>query len=255
MAVDLSVNLNKIALLRNSREGEFPNLLEFGRRCLSLGASGLTVHPRPDQRHIRSGDILPLAALLKEYPGREFNIEGNPFASAQGSYPGFLNLVMEARPHQCTLVPDGNDQLTSDHGFDLRKDGEKLSPILKQLRQKNIRTSLFMDPDPAQIALAKNIGADRIELYTGPYAWAVTNNDPHLDAIVDRYYQAAKYAGEIGLGVNAGHDLNLANLPRFVNAPYLLEVSIGHALTVDALSIGWDKAITSYLDICQSVNP
>lgn len=249
MAIHLSVNLNKIALLRNSREGNFPDVLEFGRRCLELGAHGLTVHPRPDQRHIRVSDILPLADLVNKFPDREFNMEGNPFSSAEGDYPGFLDLVDKARPDQCTLVPDSTHQLTSDHGFDLHKDGDKLKPILRNLRRHNIRSSLFMDPVPEQIRLAKAVGADRIELYTGPYAAAFLNQDPQLDSLLEKFHQAAELATEIGLGVNAGHDLNLKNLPRFRTIPGLLEVSIGHGLTVDALKMGWDETLGAYLSV------
>ncbi len=254
MAVHLSVNLNKIALLRNSREGNFPDPLSFGRRCLELGAAGLTVHPRPDQRHIRASDVLPIAELVAEFPKREFNMEGNPFAPAHDSYPGFLHLVEIARPHQCTLVPDSNDQLTSDHGFDLHRDGDKLVLILDNLRRHKIRSSLFMDPIPEQIRLAKEIGADRIELYTGPYAAACLNNDERLNEVFQHFFDAAKLATELGLGVNAGHDLNQHNLPRFCTVPGLLEVSIGHALTVDALENGWDQTVTAYLHICNSAS-
>lgn len=251
MAVALSVNLNKIALLRNSREGNFPNVLDFAERCLKLGVDGITVHPRPDQRHIRASDALPLSTLVKTFPGAEFNIEGNPFADALGSYPGFLALVESAQPHQCTLVPDSNEQLTSDHGFDLNKDGERLTPIIQRLKALSIRTSLFMDPIPEQIQLAKDIGADRIELYTGPYALAFANQSSKLDAIFQQFSDAAQFASEIGLGINAGHDLNLNNLPQFCRLPNLLEVSIGHALTIDALHLGWDATVKAYLDICQ----
>lgn len=197
MAFVLSVNLNKIALLRNSREGNYPDPLYFGRRCLEIGAGGLTVHPRPDQRHIRASDTQAIAALVKEFPHCEYNMEGNPFAPALDSYPGFLQLVEQAQPHQCTLVPDNNMQLTSDHGFDLELDGEKLIPILNRLKQQNIRTCLFMDPNIKQVQMAKDIGADRIELYTGPYALACRNESPDLDNIFDQYYQAAAYAKKL----------------------------------------------------------
>lgn len=251
MAVALSVNLNKIALLRNSRAGNFPDVLAFARRGLELGVNGITVHPRPDQRHIRAADSAPLATLVKQYPRAEFNIEGNPFAESLGDYPGFIPLVKSVKPHQCTLVPDTNDQLTSDHGFDLHRDGDRLLPILQDLCVDNIRTSLFMDPDIEQIRLAKEVGADRIELYTGPYAAAYLEKSTQLDEIFAQFEQAAIYAQSIGLGVNAGHDLNLHNLPRFASIPGLLEVSIGHALTIDALSKGWDTTIQAYLAICQ----
>ena len=253
MAIHLSVNLNKVALLRNSRAGNFPDVLAFGRRCLQLGVDGLTVHPRPDQRHIRASDVMPIAQLVREFSGREFNMEGNPFAPPNKNYPGFLTLAELAKPHQCTLVPDNNDQLTSDHGFDLYRDGDRLQPVLENLRRNDIRSSLFMDPIPAQIQLAKDIGADRIELYTGPYAAAVLTDDPKVDQIFAQFAAAANLAMTLGLGVNAGHDLNLENLPRFARIPSLLEVSIGHALTVDALTLGWDKAVSEYLAVCHSV--
>lgn len=251
MTVALSVNLNKVALIRNSREGNYPSVRKFGELCLEVGAAGLTVHPRPDQRHIRPQDLYDLSELLKGYPDREFNIEGNPFAEAMDSYPGFMELVRAVKPHQCTLVPDTTTQLTSDHGFDLTRDGQRLVPIIDELKSLGIRVSLFMDPDLEQITLAQQIGADRIELYTGPYAEAHLNNDPALDEIFESYRAAAEHATKIGLGVNAGHDLNLANLPRFCQVPGLLEVSIGHALTVDALKMGMSAAITAYLDICR----
>src|SRR5690606_33001833 len=160
-------------------------------------------------------DIDGSAELRAVYPDRKFNVEGNPFAGPLGSYPGFMELVRKIKPHQCTLVPDTTSQLTSDHGFDLRKDGERLKPIIDELKSLGIRISLFMDPDLEQITLAQQVGADRIELYTGPYAEAHLNNDPQLDEIFESYRAAAEHATQLGLGVNAGHDLNLANLPRF----------------------------------------
>ncbi|MCK9469390.1 MAG: pyridoxine 5'-phosphate synthase [Porticoccaceae bacterium] len=243
--IDLSVNLNKIALIRNSREGDYPSVLAFAETCIAAGCDGITVHPRPDQRHIRPSDVRALAALIERHPQLEFNIEGNPFASPQGSYPGLLALVEETKPHQCTLVPDSNNQLTSDHGFDLTRSGAELEPIIRQLQAWGVRISLFMDPDLEQIRLAKAIGADRIELYTGPYAAAWDQPDT-LEALHERYRQAAQLAVDIGLGVNAGHDLNLDNLTRFATIPGLLEVSIGHALTVDALRLGMDSAVRAY---------
>lgn len=251
----LSVNLNKIALIRNSREGEYPSVVRFAETCLAAGADGITVHPRPDQRHIRPSDVRNLCALVSRHPGIEFNIEGNPFAESQSGYPGFMALVEENRPHQCTLVPDSNDQLTSDHGFDLSLQAEKLQPIIDQLHQWGCRVSLFMDPDPRQIELAATIGADRIELYTGPYAEAHQQRLESLPNWLARYQEAATCAVDSGLGVNAGHDLNLSNLPRFLQCGDILEVSIGHALTVDALTMGMSEAIKRYKKICtQSVD-
>lgn len=247
----LSVNLNKIALLRNSREGNYPDLLAHGRLCLETEADGLTVHPRPDQRHIRASDIGPLAQLVAEYPETEFNIEGNPFAGNQGSYPGFMTLVNEHRPHQCTLVPDSDEQLTSDHGFDLKQSAQKLTPIVRLLKDWGVRVSLFMDPDIEQIERASDLGVDRIELYTGPYAWAHKNRSADLEPILERYQSAAMRAHELSLGINAGHDLNLENLAQFRTIPNLQEVSIGHALTVDSLAMGMTAAVRAYLAICR----
>lgn len=251
MTIALSINLNKIALIRNSREGDFPSVTEFGRLGLDAGAQGLTVHPRPDQRHIRASDVAEIAGVVKSYPGTEFNIEGNPFAGSQGSYPGLLALVEAVRPHQCTLVPDTDSQLTSDHGFDLTQSGARLSPIIEQLHAWGVRVSLFMDPDLEQISLAKQLGADRIELYTGPYAWAYTKDATEADRLFLTYSAAAEHAASLGLGVNAGHDLNLENMQQFRQLPHLSEVSIGHALTVDALKMGFEPAVKAYLELCQ----
>ena len=254
----LSVNLNKIALLRNSRESEYPSVIEFGRLAIEAGADGLTVHPRPDQRHIRVDDLKPLSQYIRSQPGTEFNIEGNPFAQPYNSihhndYPGLLPLIDIIRPHQATLVPDSNDQLTSDHGFNLEKDGDRLLPILETLRAWQIRSSLFMDPDLKQIELASKIGADRIELYTGPYALAHKTSPSAAAASLDRYRSAVEYALEIGLGVNAGHDLNRQNLPDFLTIGPIAEVSIGHALTVDALLSGYKQTILDYSSCCKQV--
>ncbi|TCO76138.1 pyridoxine 5'-phosphate synthase [Chromatocurvus halotolerans] len=244
----LSVNLNKIALIRNSRDTRSPDIPEHARICIEAGADGITVHPRPDQRHIRVGDCHDLAAMLTV----EFNMEGNPFAGPRrsdrpgvGDYPGFMPLVRELRPTQATLVPDGDNQLTSDHGFDLRRDGERVAGIVAELRSLGVRSSLFMDPDPDQIRLAADTGADRIELYTEGYAKAVAS---HTDAagVLEQYRKAAALAVELGLGVNAGHDLNLHNLPAFATIPGLLEVSIGHAFTVDALQLGLVETVKAY---------
>ncbi|GAA5316795.1 MAG: pyridoxine 5'-phosphate synthase [Candidatus Pelagadaptatus aseana] len=248
----LSVNLNKIALLRNSREGSYPDVVAHARTCIAAGADGITIHPRPDQRHIRVGDVVDLHQMLQSEATIEFNIEGNPFAGAMGSYPGFMELVEQNIPEQCTLVPDSNDQLTSDHGFDLTQSGDRLLPIIEKLQSLGCRISLFMDPDIEQIKLAKDIGADRIELYTGPYAEAYKNQSPELEGIFQSYYEAAVAAQEIGLGLNAGHDLNLDNLPKFREIPNLLEVSIGHALTVDSIAMGMSTAVARYKNICIS---
>lgn len=246
----LSVNLNKIALIRNSRPGNFPNVVVHGEKCINAGADGLTVHPRPDQRHIRPRDVYELSELVGSYAGVEFNIEGNPYAESIGGFPGFLKLVKDVRPHQCTLVPDSNDQLTSDHGFDLKIAGSKLQPLIKELQNLGVRVSLFMDPDPEQISRAKEIGADRIELYTGPYAEHFKSQDEQFLKLFESYMAAAIHAKSIGIGLNAGHDLNLENLAYFRQVPDLLEVSIGHALTVDALEMGLVSAVSAYKKIC-----
>lgn len=249
----LSVNLNKIALLRNSREGNFPDVVQFGEMAIKAGADGLTVHPRPDQRHIHPDDARKLAILVREYqptiPHLEFNIEGNPFAPAKGSYPGLIPLIEETLPDQATLVPDNDEQLTSDHGFDLFTDGERLKPLIEQLKSLGVRACLFMDPDIAQIEKAKELGIDRIELYTGPYAFDFTTEKSK--STLARYHKAAVYAHDIGLGVNAGHDLSLENLRDFLTIPNIAEVSIGHVLTVDALLMGYEKAIKTYSNICK----
>ena len=246
--IALSVNLNKIALIRNSRDTRIPDIPAHARLCIDAGADGITVHPRPDQRHIRAQDCFDLAAMLTV----EFNIEGNPFTGPRASdrqgvtdYPGFMALVKAIRPAQCTLVPDGDSQLTSDHGFDITRDGDRLAPLVQELQALGIRTSLFMDPDPGQIRLAAQLGADRIELYTERYARAF-EGEGDLEAVYAQFREAAETAAACGLGLNAGHDLNLHNLPRFARIPGLLEVSIGHALTVDALTMGMPAAVRAY---------
>ena len=247
MSVALSINLNKIALLRNSRPGNNPDLLAYAQQCLDLGCQGLTVHPRPDQRHIRVTDIAPLAELCRQRAsaGVEFNIEGNPLEGALHDYPGFINLVESVNPDQCTLVPDATDQPTSDQGFDLKKTGGQLEPIIQSIKDRDIRVSLFMDPDPEQIRLAKEVGADCIELYTGPYAYAFVLGNHQ--ALLEQHIFAARAASEIGLVVNAGHDLNLENLPAYRSVPNLAEVSIGHAFTLDCLQMGIEAGMAAYL--------
>ena len=243
----LSVNLNKIALLRNSREGNYPNVVEHAQLCIDQGAEGITVHPRPDQRHIRPSDVRQLAALVSPIADVEFNIEGNPFAPAMADYPGFIELAEETQPDQWTLVPDGDDQLTSDHGFDLTSSGKQLAPIIQRLQKQGMRVSLFMDPNLEQIKLASQIGADRIELYTGPYAAAWGTDQ--LQVVFEQHLAAAELATELGMGVNAGHDLNLDNLTKFASIPGLLEVSIGHAFTVDSLAMGMANAVQAYREL------
>lgn len=249
MSIALSINLNKIALIRNSRPGNNPDLLAYAKQCIDLGCQGITVHPRPDQRHIRASDIAPLTELCSTRAEVEFNIEGNPLEGKLADYPGFIALVEQAQPDQCTLVPDATDQPTSDHGFDLNQTGPRLEPIIQNLKNKGVRVSLFMDPDLEQIRLAKEVGADRIELYTGPYANAFAEGSSEaFQQILDWHIAAGQFAYEIGLGVNAGHDLNLDNLPSYRSVPHLAEVSIGHAFTLDCLQMGMDSAMRSYLE-------
>lgn len=243
----LSVNVNKIAVLRNSRGGGEPDVVRAARTCLQSGAHGITVHPRPDQRHIRTDDVLALAALTLEHEV-EFNLEGNPFAPPREGYPGFLALCERVRPAQATLVPDGDGQLTSDHGFDFARDAERLRPLIAELKSLGCRVSLFVDAGGAGLGLAKEIGADRIEIYTGPFAHAQASGDARaaLAACID----TAQQARALGLGVNAGHDLSQANLPEFLEAiPQLLEVSIGHALISEALYVGLQRTVRNYLQI------
>lgn len=230
----LSVNINKVAVLRNSRGGNVPNLLQVAADCERFGAQGITVHPRPDERHIRFSDIAPLKNLVTT----EFNIEGYPDAR-------FMQLVLENCPHQATLVPDDPTQLTSDHGWDTIRQKDFLSDIIQQLKAKNIRVSLFVDPDPHAVAGAKNVGADRIEFYTGIYA-KMFASDPQK--AIAPHIEAAAVARDLGLGINAGHDLSLENLNFYKNhIEGLLEVSIGHALIADSLYFGLQNTIQLYL--------
>lgn len=238
-APKLSVNLNKVALLRNARSIGIPSVLNAARQCLEAGAHGITVHPRPDQRHIRPEDVFDLPGVLEDFPEAEYNIEGNPFTG------DFLPLVRAANPDQCTLVPDDPHQATSDHGWDAGKDTERLIPVIEELQSLGIRVSLFMDADPALIEKIAALKPDRIELYTEPYAAAFGTHGE--DAEFERFQKAAGLANELGLGVNAGHDLNLYNLPRFVGIPGILECSIGHALIADALTHGLRSTVQLYL--------
>lgn len=233
--VKLSVNVNKVATLRNSRGGDNPNVVRAAQTCVAAGCHGITVHPRPDGRHIRRHDVFDLAAALTV----EFNVEGYPS-------PEFLALVCQVRPTQCTLVPDPPDVLTSNAGWNLRGEVRWLRDVIRQLHDHGIRTSVFLEPDPDQVRRAKDLGTDRIELYTEPYARRF--GTPEHGRIFDAYYQAALVAQEVGVGLNAGHDLNLDNLPYFAqHLPGLLEVSIGHALICDALYMGLSQAVKAYL--------
>ena len=229
----LSVNINKIATLRNARGGNLPDVELFARDCEAYGAEGITVHPRPDERHIRRTDVYALKSLVQT----EFNIEGNP-------EPEFINLVLNVKPHQVTLVPDAREQLTSNHGWDTRAHQAKLATIIQRFKNAGIRVSVFVDPDPVMVEYAARAGSDRVELYTGPYA-EMYDNDPQR--AIEYYRSAAEKARELGLGLNAGHDLNLRNLPDFIKAfPWVDEVSIGHALIADALYLGIQETIKQY---------
>ena len=235
----LSVNLNKVALVRNTRHLGIPSVTRAATLCLEAGAHGITVHPRPDERHIRAVDVRDLAQLMKDWSQREFNIEGNPFQN-------LMAFVREFRPQQCTFVPDSEGQFTSDHGWNLAHDGERLRPLIAEARSLGVRVSLFMDADAAAMAAAKAVGADRVELYTEPFAAAW--GTPQQEAELTRFALAAQAALDAGLGVNAGHDLNRDNLAAFVQrVPGVSEVSIGHALIADALERGYQATVIDYL--------
>lgn len=234
----LSVNVNKVALVRNTRHLGIPSVTRAAELCLEAGARGITVHPRPDERHIRSHDVYELAELMKAWPDREYNIEGNPSQN-------LMDFIRQVRPHQATFVPDSEDQFTSDHGWSFPQDAERLAPLVAECKALGVRVSLFMDPTPEAMAAAKAVGADRIELYTEPYAAAW--GTPDQAAQLERYRAAAQAALDAGLGVNAGHDLNRDNLTAFVRGvPGVLEVSIGHALIADALELGYAAAVQAY---------
>jgi pyridoxine 5-phosphate synthase len=241
----LSVNLNKVALVRNTRHLGIPSVTRAATLCLQAGAAGITVHPRPDARHIRADDVTDLAALLQAWPDREFNVEGNPFHN-------LMDCVRDLRQrglpvHQVTFVPDSEGQFTSDHGWSFPADAKRLKPVIDQAHALGLRVSLFMDAETQAMAAAKTVGADRIELYTEPYAAAW--GTPQQDAQLQRFARAAQAALDAGLGVNAGHDLNRDNLAAFARAvPGLQEVSIGHALIADALELGYTATIKAYLD-------
>ncbi len=256
MTTKLSVNLNKVALIRNSRDTTIPSVVEAAITCIANGAEGITVHPRPDQRHIRPSDVYDLASLLSkpEYQNIEFNIEGNPYAGPEDNgFPGFMELVLEVVPHQCTLVPDDPVQLTSDHGWELTGESNRLKSTLEDLHKSGIRVSLFMDPVSEQIELAARLGTDRIEFYTGPYADNYTTD--HMEAVLAPFVETGILANKLGLGINAGHDLNLDNLATFcTRVPDVAEVSIGHAIITDALWMGLANTVHKYRDILDSLS-
>lgn len=241
---NLSVNVNKIAWLRNARGQGKPDLIDMSKLLIDCGVAGLTVHPRPDLRHITPDDVHRLSSLCKD-SNVEFNIEGNPFSEETKMYPGFLKLVNEIVPDQCTLVPDLVDQLTSDHGWVIEsKDHNQILDLTQQIPEKT-RVSFFVDPNEIQIENIHRLGADRIELYTGPYAL-----EPSLNS-VEPYASAFSFAKSLGLGVNAGHDLDLTNLELFLSNVPADEVSIGHALISDALVYGLEKTTLKYLELCK----
>jgi pyridoxine 5-phosphate synthase len=235
----LSVNLNKVALLRNSRTIGIPNVAHAAELALTAGADGITVHPRPDGRHVRAEDVTELAALVRRWPAAEFNIEGNPFH-------GLMEFVRAVRPHQCTFVPDETGAFTSDHGWNLARDGERVRPFIDEARALGVRVSLFMDAEPEAMARARALGADRVELYTEPYARAYGTAEQ--GAQLERFSAAARAALSVGLELNAGHDLNRQNLAAFLSAvPGVQEVSIGHALISDAIEFGLAATVRMYL--------
>jgi pyridoxine 5-phosphate synthase len=236
----LSVNLNKVALLRNARAIGIPSVAKAARICLDAGADGLTLHPRPDERHAKATDVYELADILAAAPDAELNVEGNPF-------PEFMEIVRRVKPAQCTLVPDSPEALTSDHGWDLAENASRLVPIIEELKDLGIRASLFLDPDCEQVERAAELKADRIELYTEPYAAAY--HTVNMETVFEQFALAARRSQEVGLGVNAGHDLNLENLCKFCSIPGLAEVSIGHALIADALELGLSNAVRAYLKV------
>ena len=235
----LSVNVNKVALLRNTRSLGIPSVLRAAHLCLMAGARGITVHPRPDERHIKRHDVYELAAMMTDWPGREFNIEGNPFHN-------LMEFVRELKPDQATLVPDSADQSTSDHGWSFPADAERLRPVIAECRALGVRVSLFMDPRPEAMAAVAELGADRVELYTETYARAWPGL--HKQEALRPFVATAQAAALCGLGVNAGHDLNRDNLTEFLReVPGVLEVSIGHALIADALELGYSATVKDYL--------
>ncbi len=234
----LSVNVNKIALLRNARDENLPNVCNFAKQCLSLGAHGITVHPRPDQRHVRYDDLLPLKNTVNEFPNTEFNIEGYPSEE-------FCNIVCNIQPHQVTLVPDPPEALTSSFGWSLPDQTSFLEPIIKRFQKLNIRVSIFIDPNPNIINHIAATRTNNVELYTYDYVHHYHNNK---NEAIKLYKECAKKLKKLNIGINAGHDLNLDNLTFLIKQiPAIQEVSIGHALVCDALQVGLKNCITSYL--------
>ena len=244
----LSVNLNKIAVLRNSRGEHEPDIVRAARCVIAAGAAGITLHPRPDQRHVRPDDVRRIADLLSEFPAVELNIEGNAFADPRGDYPGLLQLIRATNPAQCTLVPDSDAQITSDHGFDLSANAPRLRPLIAEIKSYGTRVSLFVDAGCDNVEIAAELGAARVELYTGPYAKAHASGTS--DEALSLCLGTALRARAADLEINAGHDLNQVNLRALRAAiPFLAEVSIGHALIGEALYEGLDRTVRNYLAI------
>ncbi len=238
----LSVNVNKIALLRNSRGRDFPNVINFAQKFIDLGAHGITVHPRQDERHITVKDAYQLAEFLQDYPDVEYNIEGYPSED-------FLKIIADTKPDQCTLVPDGVNQITSDHGWDMRNHQQRITELAKILADYDVRSAVFLDPEIEQVELVAKTGVDRIELYTEAYASSF--NTDQQASVLSQYRHSAALAQKLGLGVNAGHDLDSTNLADFLTIPEILEVSIGHVLTIECIENGMGTVMKKYLDICQ----
>jgi pyridoxine 5-phosphate synthase len=235
----LSVNVNKVALVRNTRHVGYPGVTRAAEICLKAGAAGITVHPRPDERHIRKGDVLEIAELMRLWPDREYNIEGNPFHN-------LMDFIRAVKPHQATFVPDSESQSTSDHGWSFPQDAARLKSLIDECKALGVRVSLFMDPMPEQMAACKAVGADRVELYTE--TWASAFGTDSEGRVLAQFVAAAQAAKEAGLGINAGHDLTQANLKPVIAAiPYVAEVSIGHAFVSDALEVGYAQAVKAYL--------
>jgi pyridoxine 5-phosphate synthase len=247
MSTLFSVNLNKLALIRNSRGTDYPNLLTFVKKLIDLGVKGFTVHPRPDERHIRYQDVYDISAFLKDYPEIEFNIEGNPNEQ-------FLKIIREVKPHQCTLVPDSDDQLTSDHGFDIITHHKFLSTLSKELEAFGTRCAVFIDPDIEQIKAVIESDVQTIEMYTEEWARAYSNgkSDDNIDfdEVKQRFSDCINLANQNGIRVNAGHDLNLDNLADLLALSDIAEVSIGHAFTIESLEQGMDNVVRQYLATC-----
>jgi pyridoxine 5-phosphate synthase len=243
----LSVNVNKVALLRNTRHLGIPSVTRAAEICLQAGAAGITVHPRPDERHIRAHDVIKLAELMQHWPDREYNIEGNPLHNLIDCIADLKRRNLPV--HQATFVPDSVAQFTSDHGWRFPADAQRVSPLVKRCQEMGVRVSLFMDPEPAQMQAARDTGAERVELYTETFASAHERGERGTTSVLHQHFAPATLAAaQAGLAVNAGHDLNLHNLTDFLKAcPQVEEVSIGHALIGDALELGYAETVRRYL--------